>query len=85
MKHLTAPFFCVLAVGFFAALLYRAIQTEAVTFVISGAAGVLAFSLLCRIEVIKAWPAFTRHLQSRRQLRVAPPFTRIKLKKDDVQ
>lgn len=84
MKHLTAPFMCVLAVGFFAALLVRAIQTNAYSFVVFGIAGSIAFSILCWMETRKAWPAFRRAMERRKQMRIAPPFTRIKLQKEDL-
>lgn len=85
MRHLIAPFFCMLAVGLFLALLMRAVITDAASFVLITLAGIAFFTYRAVVETRAAWPAFTRHLARRREMRLSPPVIRINLHKDDVQ
>lgn len=85
MKHLIAAFISALVVGMCLALTLRAIHTDAASFVLLGIAGALFFAFRYWVEARRAWPAFTRHLARRREMRVTAPFTRIKLNKDDLQ
>lgn len=85
MKHLIAAFISALVVGMCLALTLRAIHTDAASFVLLGVAGALFFAFRCWVEARRAWPAFTRHLARRREMRFSPPVIRINLHKDDVQ
>jgi hypothetical protein len=77
MKHLIAPFFCMLAVGLFLSLTVRAVETDAASFVLIGLAGAAFFLRRCWVETRHAWPAFTRHLARRRDMRRSAPVIRI--------
>jgi len=85
MRHLTAAFLCALVASFCAAVVLRALTTNADSFVLIGGVGVLFFTYRCWAEVRQAWPAFTRHLARRREMRLSPPVIRINLHKDEVQ
>ncbi|MFL9582409.1 hypothetical protein [Stenotrophomonas sp. AB1(2024)] len=85
MRHLIAPFFCMLAVGLFLALTVRAVETDAASFVLIGLAGAAFFIRRCWVETHRAWPTFTRHLARRREMRLSPPVIRINPHRDDVQ
>jgi hypothetical protein len=85
MRHLVAPFFCMLAVGLFLALLMRAVETNAASFVLIALPGIAFFAYRAVVETRRAWPTFTRHLARRRAMRLSPPVIRINPAKDDVQ
>lgn len=85
MRHLTAAFLCALVASFCAAVVIRALITNADSFVLIGGIGAMFFAYRCWAEVRQAWPAFTRHLAHRRAMRRAAPLVRINLPKEDVQ
>ncbi len=85
MRHLTAAFLCALVASFCAAVVIRALITNADSFVLIGGVGAIFFTYRCWAEVCQAWPAFTRHLAHRRAMRRAVPLVRINLPKEDAQ
>lgn len=85
MRLLTAAFLCTLVASFCAAVVIRALITNADSFVLIGGVGAMFFAYRCWAEVRQAWPAFPRHLAHRRAMRRAAPLVRINLPKEDVQ
>jgi len=85
IRLIVPAFLCAIAVGFLVALLLRAIQTNAASFVPISLIGVVFFACRCYAEVRRAWPSFTRHLARRREMRMSPPVIRINLPKEDIQ